>query len=401
MPNASLSPSVLKVYGALKSAHVATRPDLARFTGLSLTAVGMVVDALSECGLITLAAAESVGRRGRPAQDLTVNPGGHTVAVVDLSGAYLQSGVFDLYGNLLSRNEGGPVSSFVGMKPAQVAELLAQGLKQYQGVEAYGVTTTGVVSAAGVVERSWYLAVDKPYDMRGQLERLLGAPVHFENDASASALGEFRSRKQLKDETLLYFNYAHGIGIGLVMGGKLHRGSRGAAGNYALVPADASGFLPNSDRSTLARLLADVVHPERKAALQTTSSAGMWELAIRTWFGMNTDAADPIGTLLQQGANRTPGARELLDKATRQAALVLAYAASTVDADVIVLQNAWPQAQAMVLKPVSAMLKASVRAPITLSKLGKAAGLHGIGALVAEDLEQRLLTKADALVRQA
>ena len=70
-------------------------------------------------------------------------------------------------------------------------------------------------------------------------------PVFLETRASASALAEslYGAGRQYRD--LLYFSSGRGIGAGIVFGGKLFRGSHGAAGELGDVPIALDGGMPS------------------------------------------------------------------------------------------------------------------------------------------------------------
>ena len=114
----------------------------------------------------------------------------------------------------------------------------------------------------------WLL--DEP---RRTLAERLGVPVLVENDANLGALGEaaFGAGKGL--ESLIYVKLAEGIGAGVVIDGRIHRGSRGLAGELAHVRVRDDGELcvlrrPRLHRHRLQRPRHRAGHPAgvRRAA---------------------------------------------------------------------------------------------------------------------------------------
>ncbi len=82
------------------------------------------------------------------------------------------------------------------------------------------------------------------FDLRGALEAELGRPVIIENDARAAALGLHRRRAAGAGENgsdLAYLAVGTGIAAGVVLGGKLHRGTRGLAGEIGHAIVDPVG----------------------------------------------------------------------------------------------------------------------------------------------------------------
>ncbi len=75
------------------------------------------------------------------------------------------------------------------------------------------------------------------------LEEKIEIPVYIENDAKAMALAEFRygSAKSKKDVLVLYLDW--GIGLGMILDGKLYRGTSGFAGEFSHMPMVENGKL--------------------------------------------------------------------------------------------------------------------------------------------------------------
>ncbi len=67
----------------------------------------------------------------------------------------------------------------------------------------------------------------------------LGVPVHVENDVKAAALGAAAVREDAG--SMAYLNLGTGVAAGIVIGGRLWRGSRGTAGEVGHLPVDPHG----------------------------------------------------------------------------------------------------------------------------------------------------------------
>lgn len=113
---------------------------------------------------------------------------------------------------------------------ASVADLAAAGV----GVPGLVHPGTGVVSHAVNLELG-----GEPVDLAAHVGAVLGTPAVVENDVNAAALGAWRMRGTAGDLALL--SVGTGLAAGLVVGGRLHRGARGAAGEIGHVPVDPAG----------------------------------------------------------------------------------------------------------------------------------------------------------------
>lgn len=106
--------------------------------------------------------------------------------------------------------------------------------------EMVGVGIPGLVDpAAGTVRHAVNLGIDgTPFPLASVLAGRLGVPVVIENDVRTAALGAYhhitRERPAISD--IVYVGLGTGISAGVVMGGRLHRGRHGIAGEIGHAP---------------------------------------------------------------------------------------------------------------------------------------------------------------------
>jgi predicted NBD/HSP70 family sugar kinase len=74
-----------------------------------------------------------------------------------------------------------------------------------------------------------------------ELERRLGVPVHVDNDANLGALAELHHGVARGRHDVVYLKIASGLGAGIVLGGRLHRGATGIAGELGHVQVGEDG----------------------------------------------------------------------------------------------------------------------------------------------------------------
>ena len=74
-----------------------------------------------------------------------------------------------------------------------------------------------------------------------ELERRLGVPVHADNDANLGALAELHQGSARGRHDVIYLKIASGVGAGIVLGGRLHRGASGIAGEIGHVQVGEDG----------------------------------------------------------------------------------------------------------------------------------------------------------------
>jgi glucokinase len=77
------------------------------------------------------------------------------------------------------------------------------------------------------------------------MSRATGARVHLANDADMAGLGEFHHGAGRGTKNMVYITWSTGVGGGLIIDGKLHRGAHGTAGEVGHMIIDPNGPLDN------------------------------------------------------------------------------------------------------------------------------------------------------------
>jgi glucokinase len=125
---------------------------------------------------------------------------------------------------------------------ADARRLLAEAGVASGELAAVGVSAPGPVDPArGAIVRPPNLPGWDVVPVRDLLAEALGAPVRVENDANAAALAEWRYGAGRGYQDLVYLTMSTGVGGGLVLGGRLHAGARGNAGEIGHLPVEWDG----------------------------------------------------------------------------------------------------------------------------------------------------------------
>ena len=151
----------------------------------------------------------------------------------------------------------------VGVVHAAVIEAADQAGAPWERVRRIVLGTPGLVDpATGDIA----FAFDLPHWHHGLLDALradLNRPVAFENDVNLAAIAEARvgAARDVEDFVLIWIG--RGVGLAVVLGGRLHRGAAGAAGEIGYLPVPG-GPIPTTPGSR---------HPRGVGAFQQTISA--------------------------------------------------------------------------------------------------------------------------------
>lgn len=164
---------------------------------------------------------------------------------VDLGGTKIYSALADGEGRLLAEIK---IPTGAGDGPEAVLGRIAQTCRQLQErtgcrAAALGIGSPGPLDQeSGVVYNSPNLGWHE-VPLKKRLEHMLGLPVLVDNDANLAALGEYRFGAGRGFRNMVYVTVSTGIGGGLILEGRLYRGSGGGAGEVGHTVVDPEGPL--------------------------------------------------------------------------------------------------------------------------------------------------------------
>jgi glucokinase len=260
---------------------------------------------------------------------------------------------------------------------------------------AVGIGVPSVVEfATGRVRSSVNLHL-ADFDLRDVLQKRLGLPVFVDNDATVAALGEaFDDGGRAVVQNLVMFTVGTGVGGGLVLGGKVYRGSTGAAGElgHTMIGADlAKGAPPRGEfpqKGSLEALAAGRVLDHLGAELVTERPDSA--LARLAATGEPISGHDVV-QLANDGDPDALGALRLLGE---RLGIGIANAINTFDPDEVVVGGGVSVAGELLLGPAREVAGQFVlpgvgeRTNIRLARHGREAGVRGAALLAKLELAE-------------
>ena len=152
------------------------------------------------------------------------------IGAIDVGGTKIAVGLVDRQGQVISRAEA-PSAGLLSYASALAylsAELRRQSMETGTVLEGIGVGLTGRVDRrSGLLTENEFFPDWSGRDLAGDLSRELGLMVAIENDADAAALAEARWGAGQGCRVFLYITVSTGIGGGLLIDGRLYRGTQG------------------------------------------------------------------------------------------------------------------------------------------------------------------------------
>lgn len=312
-----------------------------------------------------------------------------TVLAADFGGTNLRAALVHEDGTMLARIDTETPSAATREEIIEhVVALLARTVESSpEPPLAACIATAGLIDAdRGVVVIAPNIPGFRDLSLTTPVQQRLSIPAFIENDASAAALGEFRYGAGRGLRNLLHATLGTGIGGGLVIEGRLYRGSNGLAGEIGHIIIDPSGPVCNcGSRGCLEAMVSGVAFGERARALaRSGKSPVLRELAGgRVPTGADLFAAATAGDAISEAEIRHGG--HLLG-------LGIGSLVNVLNPDAVTLSGGLLGMGDMLLEPLRAAMYSLAYGPaagtlIRLSELGDDAGLLGAAAVAWERLD--------------
>ncbi len=315
----------------LLSSGPLTRAELGEHTGLSKVTAGQLLSRLQERDLVAVVG-EQAGGRGPNAALYGVVPSCAYVVGLDVLPDRISAGVADITGTLVAEVSADPSGH---EDPARLVRSAVSHACASAGIgadrlRAFVIGTRGVVDPrTGDVRFSF----DLPSWHNGvlaELRRDLGVPVTIENDVNLAALAERAYGAALGVDDFVLVWAGVGQGLGVMLGGRLHRGFTGGAGEIGWLP------VPGEPLPT------DVSEPQSGSFQRLAGGDAVTGLANAHGIGPgpgSDPASDgsPVGDHVRTAVAQ--GAEAFLDELAGRLAVGVAAVAVVLDPGLIVLSG--------------------------------------------------------------
>ncbi|MFI5974927.1 ROK family protein [Streptomyces sp. NPDC051452] len=312
-----------------------SRTRIGKLTGLSKPTASQLLARLEAAGLVR-ATGTSEGRPGPNAQLYAVDPGAAHAAGLDVTPHRIRAAVADITGRTVGEFE----LPTPGRRPAQpvvrqVTDALdgavkAAGLARHD-VHRLVIGTPGAFDPnTGRLRYASHLPGWHSPALLDELAAALPMPVEYENDVNLAAIAEQRlGAARGHGDFVLLWN-GEGLGAALVLGGRLHRGWTGGAGEVGFLPvpgtplvrqvtkANSGGYQELAGSQAVPRLARELGIPDVPSGPYTEAAA----------------------ELVARAADHTSGPhRELLQTYATRLATGLASLVSVLDPELVVLSG--------------------------------------------------------------
>jgi predicted NBD/HSP70 family sugar kinase len=365
-----------------------SRAQVARVSGLSKPTVSLALTGLLESRLVR-EVGRSRGERGPSALLYELNPAAGWVVGIDVGRRWARAAIADIAGTIVAtrdeRAKVGSARTLVGQIGALARSLAAEAGVEWQAV------THAVLGSPGVFDPTRDYVAMAPnlpgWGRHGLVEAVrgeLGTNVTFENDVNLAALAEREHGLGRNVDTFVFLAVGTGVGMALVIEGRLYRGAHGAAGEIAYLPIGVGDPRDPANR-------------RRGAFEEAASAAGIQRMAREHGLG-----AAPPERIFAAARRGEVAAQKVVRAEAQRLALAIATITPVLDPELVILGGGIGRNGDLLLDPIEHELRRLIpfRPRIAVSALGEDAVLQGAIATALETAQERVFHRAPRPVAQ-
>ncbi|WP_027624326.1 ROK family protein [Clostridium lundense] len=229
--NVDLIKDVIKNNGPI------SKPEIARITKLSLATVNKLVDVLANDKVVNCAGV-GISTGGRRAQLYEINGDIGYVLALNFKDNYYICAISNVSGEIKHR-----CKMPIKLDTKQLAledtfkaiDYLIDICEKKHEIKAVGIGVPGVVNGEGYVSNIPNIPEWEGINLKEILENKYDMPIFVENDVKLTTLGVYYNNLKEECNDMVYVYIGKGIGSGIIINGKLHKGWSNFAGELSYI----------------------------------------------------------------------------------------------------------------------------------------------------------------------
>lgn len=274
---------------------------------------------------------------GRPPLLLHLNPEGRFAVGCEIQATLVRVGLVNLLGETVAVRTWDISATD---KPDDVVEMISESIRNLNAeqklepdrLEGIGVAAPGPLDTqTGVFGNPPNLPLWRGYNLKQALEARTGLPIVIEKDGNAGALGETWYGNAQQGNTVLFIIADVGIGAGLILHRRLHRGLNDGAGEFGHMVIDIDGPECSCGNHGCLEAIASGLALSRQVGAELRRGAQS-QLADMEWSDPNR-LVEELSTIAETDAL----ADQLLDNSGRHIGIALANMINVLSPDTVVI----------------------------------------------------------------
>lgn len=250
---------------------------------------------------------------------------------------------------------------------------------------AAGIELPGLMNLKKGINKTYFPDIDNLFE---ELKKIFGIPVFFNHDTKVRTLAEqhFGLAKNIKHVLMLQADW--GLGLGIIINGKLYSGKSGYSGEFGHLPIVDNGILCTCGKQGCLETVASAIAISRmaKEGIMNGNSSLITELVEGDLEKIE------ITTVIQAAKMGDQFAISLFSKAGHWLGRGITYLIQIFNPELIIIGGRVAEASEFILAPIQQAINTysnrdiSNNTEIKFSELGSKAGTMGAAAYALEKL---------------
>ena len=212
-----------------------TKLDISRELDISITTVSTNISELKKIGIVEdVRSLESTG--GRKAMAIKLNENCQYGLGIALTPRHVKLSLINLRSEdvelLRIRHDNNSIEDIINIVSYNIQSLLEKNNVKADQLLGIGISIPGTVDTQNGIIKNCYLLKEK--------FEYLNVPIYVDNEANLSAYYEYLNKKDIVDN-LLYVSITDGLGLGIIINGRIYRGSNNSSGEMGHMKINLDG----------------------------------------------------------------------------------------------------------------------------------------------------------------
>lgn len=271
-------------------------------------------------------------------------------------------------------------------------ELLNEFSISYETIFGVGIDMPGLVDSEKGV--NYTVKGELLQNIKSRLEKKFNKLVYIDNDARMQAFGEFKFGKAKGKKNAIVINWNWGIGLGMILNGKIYRGTTGFAGEFSHIKMEDNGNLCICGKNGCLETVASA-HTLLRYAKEGISQNIISQLNNQNGETGNDLKVEHIISAARKGDEFSIS---ILSRVGAALGKGLSYIIQLLNPEIIVIAGTLAEANQFVLTPIQQSLnkhcleKISANTEIVISDLSENSGLLGVAAKLYQKIFSDMIT---------
>lgn len=323
-----------------------SRTEIARRSGLPAATITRIVSDFISAGLVSEGSSEESSGGRRPVL-LSINPSAGYVMGVKLREDGMTVAICDLNCTIIHTLETNTLDAAV---PHRVVEAIAEAVKRclseagisVRKVLGIGVGLSGLIDSSRGICRYSAILDWRDVELGPALQFKLHLPVRVDNDVNTLAVAERYFGAGRDAANFILVTVGRGVGLGIVVGGEIYRGSHGGAGEFGHMTVDTSANAP-------------LCNCGKRGCLEAIAS-DYGILRAATGIDPGHHVEDTIGTLIDRARNGDADIQAIFVHAGNALGVAVANLINIFDPARVLLSGEGLRAGDLLLEPMRATI---------------------------------------------